>query len=87
MSDDKHEVQTFRLQFYMKSGNNFIVNGVTEYCSASRNGSIVRISLKQKNDPRFSRLDIESLDLRAVEAVVILPIEASDPVPSPASEE
>jgi hypothetical protein len=66
--------QTVRMQIFFKSGNSVIIDGVLEYDSASRDGALTRVSFKQQGATSQTWLDVESLDIRSVEAIVRLPV-------------
>lgn len=62
-----------RLQFLMRSGNSFIVDGVTNWSMKHREGRVVSLTLRQFMEERYARLIVDSIDLAQIEAVVILP--------------
>lgn len=67
-----------RLQFMMKSGNSFILDGVHDYKISAGSNGITSITLSQIADGSKTRLLINTLDLSQVEAVLELP---ADPAP------
>lgn len=70
-----------RLQFFLRSGNSFVVDGVEDWGMRHLDGRVHSLRLVQKTDPRYAKLIVDSIDLAQIEAVVILP--ASDPGAAP----
>lgn len=63
-----------RLKFLMRSGNAFMVDGVTGFdVWTDALGRITRMKLQQVDDPKFARVFTATVDLAQIEAVVRLP--------------
>lgn len=76
MAEEKSEYpgeEIQRLKFLMRSGNAFMVDGVTHWDLKHLRGRCVELRLEQLTDPKYARVLVESIDLSQIEAVVILP--------------
>lgn len=62
-----------RLQFFLRSGNSFVVDGVEDWGMKCRGGRVESLRLTQKTASSYSRLLLDTIDLDQIEAVVILP--------------
>lgn len=63
-----------RLKFLMRSGNSFMVDGVTGFdVWTDALGRIIQMKLQQVDDPKFARVFTATVDLAQIEAVVRLP--------------
>ena len=60
----------YRLQFFMRSGNQFILDGVESYEIENRGDEIFRLHLKQKGSR--NRLLVKTIALAQIEAIVVL---------------
>lgn len=65
-----------RLQFLMKSGNSFTIDGVEDWGMRHEGNRIVSLRLKQSLAAEYARVIVESIDLTQIEAIVVLPKEA-----------
>jgi hypothetical protein len=63
-----------RLKFLMRSGNAFMVDGVTHWDMKHLNGRCIELTLEQLSDSKYARVLVESIDLGQIEAVVLLPV-------------
>ncbi|TNC14870.1 hypothetical protein FF100_04640 [Methylobacterium terricola] len=73
----------FRMKIFFKSGNSVIIDGVTEYgARAGTDGSLNGVRMNQQGAPHQTWLDIYSLDLKSVEAIVRLPVEEPSSLPT-----
>jgi hypothetical protein len=70
---ENHDQPVVRLQFLLKSGNSFVIDGVTDWEMDLSENKLARIRLVQRADAQFTRLVVESLVLNQVEAVLTLP--------------
>lgn len=64
-----------RLKFLMRSGNDFMIDGVLEF-ELERSpvtDRVVRVKMVQLTNPKYARLMVETLDIAQIEAVLILP--------------
>jgi hypothetical protein len=62
-----------RLQIFMRSGNSFVLDGVTDWKLTTRGDRVVGIHLVQKAGSEFTRLIVNSIDLAQIEAILDLP--------------
>lgn len=63
-----------RLKFLMRSGNAFMVDGVTVFeMRVNGLGMITQVRLEQLDDPQYAHVYIRSVDLEQIEAIVRLP--------------
>jgi len=60
------------LTFYMKSGNKFTINGVTEWRVVGGDESISSLTLTQEPPAwrKHKKLIVQSIDFKSIEAIV-----------------
>ncbi len=76
MAEEKHEMPgepVQRLKFLMRSGNFFMIDGVTNWSMKHLNGRTISLTLTQMMDSKYARVVVDSIDLSQIEAVVLLP--------------
>ncbi|AWN47119.1 hypothetical protein DK419_13015 [Methylobacterium terrae] len=75
-----------KLQFFLRSGGSFVIDGVEEWKIGSDGNSIASLELRQQNKPGQTVLQIPGIALSEIAAIVRLPLSepgAAEPAPAP----
>ena len=59
------------LRFYLKSGNSFVIDGVTHWSIENVGDAITAVRIAQAKDAK-AKLLVRSIDLSQIEAVVVV---------------
>lgn len=73
--------ETERLQFFMRSGNSFILDGVLDWEMKTCATGVSSLTLSQVAAGKATRLIVKSIDMAQIEAVLTLPALDEETVP------